>query len=75
MILAAFLIIGIAATFGLPLVIAVPAFIPFPLGMLAVWQMMRIGSGARPNWRAFTLTAVTLFVSTAYLVTFALWTR
>ncbi len=75
MILAAFLIIGIAAAFGLPIVIAVPAFIPFPLGMLAVWQMSRIGAGAPPNWRAFTLTAVALFLSTGYLMTFAFWIR
>jgi len=75
MILGAFLLIGLALTFGFPLFIGLPAFLPLPLGALQIWQMRRISEGARPNWRALKLTAVVLFATTAYLLTFAYWTR
>ncbi len=75
LILTAFLLLGLAAVLGLPAFIAYPAFLTLPLGLLQIWQMIRIGSGARPNWRALTFTAITLFGATAYLLTFAFWTR
>ena len=75
MILVAFLLLGLALSFGLPLFIGLPAFLPLPLGLLQVWQMRRISEGARPNWRALRLTAVVIFATTAYLLTFAFWTR
>jgi 1,4-dihydroxy-2-naphthoate octaprenyltransferase len=75
LILGGFLLIGIAASFGLPLPIALPAFLPLPLGLLQIWQMRRIAAGAKPNWRALGLTAVVLFASVTYLIAFAFWTR
>jgi 1,4-dihydroxy-2-naphthoate octaprenyltransferase len=75
LILGGFLLLGIAASFGLPLPITLPAFLPFPLGLLQIWQMRRIASGVKPNWRALGLTAVALFGSVAYLLAFAFWTR
>ncbi len=75
LILGGFLLIGTAASFGLPLTIALPAFSPFPLGLLQIWQMRRIAAGARPNWRALGLTAVALFGSVTYLLTFTFWIR
>jgi 1,4-dihydroxy-2-naphthoate octaprenyltransferase len=75
LILGGFLLIGIAASFGLPLPIALPAFLPLPLGLLQIWQMRRIAAGAKPNWRALGLTAVVLFASVTYLLAFAFWTR
>ncbi|UCD97406.1 MAG: prenyltransferase [Chloroflexota bacterium] len=75
LILTAFLLLVLAATFGLPLAIVLPAFIPFPLGILQIWQMRRIASGGKPNWTTLGLTSVVLFGSVAYLLAFAFWIR
>jgi 1,4-dihydroxy-2-naphthoate octaprenyltransferase len=75
LILCAFLMLGLAASYGLPLAIVLPAFIPLPLGLLQIWQMRRISTGATPNWTTMGLTAVVLFGSVAYLLAFTFWTR
>jgi len=75
LILTAFLLLGLAATYGLPLAIALPAFIPLPLGLLQIWQMRRIAGGGKPNWSTMGFTAVVLFGSVAYLLAFTFWTR
>jgi 1,4-dihydroxy-2-naphthoate octaprenyltransferase len=75
LVLTAFLLLGLAATFGLPLGIALPAFIPLPLGLLQIWQMRRIAAGGKPNWTTMSFTAVILFGSVAYLLAFTFWTR
>lgn len=75
LILTAFLLLGIAATFGLPLAIVLPALFPLTLGLLQIWQMRRIAGGARPNWTTMGFTAVILFGSVVYLLAFAFWTR
>jgi 1,4-dihydroxy-2-naphthoate octaprenyltransferase len=75
LILSAFLFLGIAIWSGLPLAIALPAFLPLPLGILQIWQMRRIAAGAKPNWNTLNLAAVVLFVSMVYLLAFAFWTR
>jgi 1,4-dihydroxy-2-naphthoate octaprenyltransferase len=75
LILTAFLLLGIAATFGLPLAIVLPALFPLALGVLQIWQMRRIAAGVRPNWTTLGYTAVILFASVVYLLAFAFWTR
>lgn len=75
LIIGAYLLLALAAIFRLPLHIVLPAFIPLPLGLLQIWQMRRIASGAKPNWNTLTLTGVVLFISEAYLLAFAFWTR
>ncbi len=75
MIFVAFLLIGLALTFGMPLFIGLPALLPLPMGLLQIWQMRRIAEGVKPNWMALKLTAVVLFATTTYLLTFAFWTR
>ncbi len=75
LILSAFLLLGIAATFRLPLAIVLPAFIPLPLGLLQIWQLRRISAGSKPNWTTVGFTAVVLFGSVAYLLAFTFWTR
>lgn len=72
-ILMAYLLLGIAVTFGMPLSIAGPAFLTLPLGILQIWQMRRIADGASPNWTTLTLLPVALFAGLAYLLTFAYW--
>ena len=75
LILTAFLLLGLAAAFGLPLAIALPPFLVLPLGLFQIWYMTRIAAGAKPHWKLLTLTAVSLFGLTAYLLAFAFWTR
>lgn len=75
LILTAFLLLGLAATFGLPLAIVFPALIPLPLGLLQIWQMRRIAGGGKPNWTTMGFTAAVLLGSVAYLLAFAFWTR
>lgn len=74
-ILSAFALLGLATLFGFPSSIALPAFVPLPLGLLQIWYMRRIAAGAKPNWVALTLGAVMLFGSVAYLLTYAFWVR
>jgi 1,4-dihydroxy-2-naphthoate octaprenyltransferase len=74
-ILVAYLVAGIALLFGLPGGIGLPVFLTLPLGLFQIWYMGRIADGIRPNWSALTFTAVALYGLTAYLITFALWTR
>mgnify|MGYP000268294355 CR=1 FL=1 len=75
LILSAYILLGLAVTLGMPFFIALPAFFTLPLGLLQIWQMRRIGEGAKPNWTALTLTAMVLFAATCYLLAFPYWTR
>jgi 1,4-dihydroxy-2-naphthoate octaprenyltransferase len=75
LILVAYLLLGLAATFGLPPLIAIPAILTLPLGLLQIWQLSRIAAGSKPNWVTLRLTAMTIFIATTYLLTYAFWTR
>lgn len=75
LILTGFLLLGIAAVFGLPRFIYIPAFFTLPLGLLQVWQVRQIANGAKPNWTALTLGGLVLFAAMAYLIAFAFWTH
>jgi 1,4-dihydroxy-2-naphthoate polyprenyltransferase len=73
--LVAYLILGLAIGFGLPISIGLPGFLTFPLAIFQVWYMNRIASGIKPNWTLLLFIAATIYGLTAYLITFALWTR
>jgi 1,4-dihydroxy-2-naphthoate octaprenyltransferase len=75
LILSAFLLMGLAAIFGMPMFVFLAALISLPLGILQIWQMRRIGDGAKRNWNHLTIGALALFVSMAYFITFAYWTH
>jgi 1,4-dihydroxy-2-naphthoate octaprenyltransferase len=75
LILSAYLVLAIAAAFGMPLFAALPVFLTFPLGLLQIWQVWRIDQGARPNWLALMLNAIVLFGASAYLMAFAFFTH
>ena len=75
LVLSAFLLFALAMVFGLPLGIGLPCFLSLPLGLFQIWQMRRIAAGAKPNWKALTLTATALLGSVVYLLTFTYWTR
>ncbi len=74
-ILVAFVLLGLAGLFGLPPAIALPAFIPLPLGLLQIWTMRGISQGAKPNWFMLAFNSVVLFGAVSYLLTFAFWIR
>jgi 1,4-dihydroxy-2-naphthoate polyprenyltransferase len=73
LIVIAFFLVALAASFQLPLFIALPALIPLPLGFLQIWQMRRIASGVKPNWTAVTLNALATFAAMAYVFTYSFW--
>jgi 1,4-dihydroxy-2-naphthoate octaprenyltransferase len=75
LILASYLLLGLAMVYGLPLPIALPGFFTLPLGLFQIWQMRRIADGRPPNWTALTLGSAMLFALTAYLLAFSFWTR
>jgi 1,4-dihydroxy-2-naphthoate octaprenyltransferase len=75
LILTGFAILGLAMLFGLPVPVALPAFLALPLGLFQVWYMTRIAAGAKPHWTALELSALLVFGLMAYLLTFAFWTR
>jgi 1,4-dihydroxy-2-naphthoate octaprenyltransferase len=74
LILLAYVLLAIATLMGMPWRVIWPAFLTLPLGLLQIWQMMRIANGARPNWRALTFMALALLSVSAYLLTLAYWT-
>lgn len=75
LILAAYLLIGLALALGLPTPLGLPALAAFPLGLFQIWYMNRIAAGAKPNWNFLGFVAILVFGTTAYLLTFAFWTR
>lgn len=70
-----FILLGLAAAMGLALRIVLPTFFVLPVGLLQVWQMMRIEQGDKPNWTLLVLAALTSFGLTAYLLAYGFWTR
>jgi 1,4-dihydroxy-2-naphthoate octaprenyltransferase len=72
-ILGSFVILAFALAFGLPLNVAWPVFLAFPVGLVQIWMMNRIADGAKPNWNLLMLVSISTFFLTAYLLTFAFW--
>lgn len=75
LILSAFLLIVVASLFGFPRFAMLPSLLIFPLGGFQIWYMLRIADGARPNWNALTISAVSLFAIPVYIFMLAFWTR
>lgn len=75
LILSSYLLLVIAAIFGFPNAVWIPAVLTIPLGLLQIWQMRRISIGEKPNWNSLTITAISLFGLMTYLMTFTFWTN
>jgi 1,4-dihydroxy-2-naphthoate octaprenyltransferase len=75
LILSSFFLLGLAMLFGLSSRVAAPVFFVLPLGLFQIWYMVRIASGAKPNWRLLTTTALLNFGLAAYLMAFSYWIR
>lgn len=74
LILAGYLLLLVAAVFGLPWRMTWPALLTLPVGLFQIFQMNQIGAGAKPAWRMLQLTSAATFGLTAYLLTLAVWT-
>ena len=75
LILCGFLLLGIAALFGMPIGIVLPTFLILPLGIYQVRMIIRIGEGVKPNWSILRLNAIAIYGLVAYLLTYAYWMR
>jgi hypothetical protein len=58
----------------LPLQLLLPELVPLPLGLLLIWQIRQISRGAPTRWPLLVFLARALFIITAYLYAFTLWT-
>lgn len=70
-----YLLFAASLAAGLPAAIALPPLLTLPLAVLQIWYMSRIGEGLKPNWTALTLNGLAISVASAYLLTYAFWTR
>ena len=75
LILAAFLLLGLAAVLDVPTGIILPSFLLLPFGLLQIWQFRIIAAGGKPNWTLVGMTGVILFIGVAYMLAFAFWVR
>ncbi len=74
LILGAYLLIGLAAILGLPWSLTWPVLLTLPVGLLQLWLMYQIVSGARPRWLLLRTVSASLVGLMAYLISLALWT-
>ena len=75
LILVVFLLVGLAAVFDFPSFAAFPSFLLLPLAIIQVFLMLRVASGAKPNWNAITLGPTALYAILVYIFAFSFWTH
>jgi 1,4-dihydroxy-2-naphthoate polyprenyltransferase len=73
LVLTAYFLLILAATFGYPWSVTWPALLTFPIGLFQIIHMRRIAAGAKPQWNLLVIGAVSLFGATVYMLTFAFW--
>jgi 1,4-dihydroxy-2-naphthoate octaprenyltransferase len=66
---------GIAAIFGLPFKLFLPALLSFPIGCIQLWEMWRIGEGYKPRWKLLKISSIGSLSILAYFLLFNLWLR
>jgi 1,4-dihydroxy-2-naphthoate octaprenyltransferase len=74
LILAAYLFVGIESLLGLSWSIVWRFILTLPLGLFLGWQINRIRTGAKPNWKMLDLTSILLVGLSAYFVAIGFWT-
>jgi len=75
LILLGYLLLVLAATFGLPWQLTWPALLSLPVGLFQIYQMYQIANGGKPAWRILRLTSAATFGLSVYLIALAIWTR
>jgi 1,4-dihydroxy-2-naphthoate octaprenyltransferase len=74
-ILFAFLLIAAFLLFGLPWLLAWPIFLALPLGLLQIFQMIKLADGSKPNWKLLWVNSLGTFLILVYLISFTLWVK
>jgi 1,4-dihydroxy-2-naphthoate octaprenyltransferase len=74
LILLGYLLLAVAAAFGLPWSLTWPGLLTLPLGLFQIYQINQISGGAKPGWRILRLTTAATFGVTVYLLSLAIWT-
>jgi 1,4-dihydroxy-2-naphthoate octaprenyltransferase len=69
----AFLSYLLAYLFGFPRRVSLGAVIVLPLALAQVWQMARLRSGFRPQWRTLTLVSLGVFALAIYMELVGFW--
>jgi 1,4-dihydroxy-2-naphthoate octaprenyltransferase len=71
---AAYFLLALAYTLGLPWSLTWPGLLTLPIGVFEVIQINRIAAGSRPSWKMLNLTAVALLGLMVYFINLAFWT-
>lgn len=74
LLLAAYLLVSLAALMGQPWQLTWPMLLSMPIAVFQVYQMARLTSGAKPNWRLLRLTSFATAAVTLYSIIMALFT-
>ncbi len=61
--------------FGLSLSLIWPVFLTLPFGLFQIYQLRNLSLGAPTNWRLLTVTALSVFGLTAYILSMRFWLR
>jgi 1,4-dihydroxy-2-naphthoate octaprenyltransferase len=72
-ILLAYLFFLALPIFGLSLSLLWPAFLTLPFALFQIYQLRNISLGAPTNWRLLTVTALSVFGLTVYIVSLRFW--
>ena len=73
--MAAYALIAITGSLGMPFGIAYPPLLTLPLALVQILLFRRIEEGHKPNWTALTLSSVATTMLGLYFYTYAFWTR
>ena len=73
LVLTAFLMVGLAISFGFPSRMALSVFLALPFGVFQVWSLIRLTEGAPTRWKALTLTSVGTFALATYSFAYNFW--
>lgn len=61
--------------FGFPVSFIWPALLTLPLAGLQIFWLLRISRGGKPIWSFFNVLIASVFVLTAYFITFTFWIK
>ncbi len=74
-VLLAYLVFLSLPTFGLSLSLLWPALLTLPFALFQIYQLRNLSLGAPTNWRLLTVTALSVFGLTAYILSMRFWLR
>jgi hypothetical protein len=73
LILLAYLSLAGAILLGFPRSIGMRALFTFPLGLVQLWLMGRVASGAKPAWPAIRFNAISMVLLVTVILIFSFW--